>query len=509
MGARQSDGQPHFVITRRGALQSLAGGALGLVAGHSTISPPAQAAARETDPRPNIVLILTDDMRADDLPFMPNVQSLLVEQGATLTTFAATSPGCAPARASILRGQYPHNHRLLRGSGDVGGADVFQELGNEESNVATWLQDAGYRTALIGKYINGYGNTVEPTYIPPGWDEWAGITSEGYSRFEINENGELVRYRSGRAEQHSTDVLGTIANAFIAETAPTGQPFFVHLSPRAPHGPAEPASRHLSAFADAAVPRGDAFNEADVGDKPIWVQLLPELTADQEAEVDAYYRARLQTLLAVDELVAGLIDQLEASGALENTYIIFTSDNGYGLGEHRVVQDKGSPYEEAIIVPLVIRGPGVPAGVTIDALASQADLAPTFAAWAGTTPPDFVDGRSLAPLLNGEPAPMDWRHSLLIEQFANNPARTEKQPAFEALRLPHLIYVEYGSAERELYNLVTDPEQTANLADTADPALLAALSARVGLMQTCIGEACREIESEPLPALLAVATTTG
>jgi N-acetylglucosamine-6-sulfatase len=505
VSARQTDRNPTFFSTRRRALQSLAGGALGLIAGHPAMTP-RTVAVQEDDPRPNIILILTDDMRADDLPFMPNVQSLLVEQGATFTTFAASCPACAPARASILRGQYPHNHGLLRGSGDTGGADVFQELGNEESNVATWLQEAGYRTALIGKYINGYGDTVEPTYIAPGWDSWSAITREGYSRFEINENGELVRYKSGEQEQHSTDVLSGLANAFIAETAPTGQPFFVHLSPRAPHGPAEPASRHLSTFTDAAVPRGEAFNETDVADKPIWVQMLPELTAAQEAEVDAYYRARLQTLLAVDELVAGLVDQLEAVGELENTYILFTSDNGYGLGEHRVVQDKGSPYEEAILVPFVVRGPGIPAGVTIEALASQVDLAPTFAAWAEVSVPDFVDGRSLLPVLSDEPTPADWRQVLLIEQFANNPARTEKQPAFEALRLPHLIYVEYGSDERELYDLIADPQQIENLAATADPALLAALSERVTRMETCAGDVCREVESEPLPAILATPT---
>lgn len=506
MRARQTDCHRHPLVTRRGALQSLVGGALGMIAGRSAMTTRALA-TQEADARPNIILILTDDMRADDLPFLPHVQSLLVEQGATFNTFAATSPGCAPARASILRGQYPHNHGLLRGSGDVGGADVFQELGNEESNVATWLQEAGYRTALIGKYINGYGDTIEPTYIPPGWDFWAGITREGYSRFEINENGELLRYKSGEEEQHSTDVLGGLANAFIAETAPTGQPFFVHLSPRAPHGPAEPASRHLSAFAEATVPRGEAFNEADVADKPIWVQSLPELTGAQETEIDAYYRARLQTLLAVDELVAALVEQLEAVGKLESTYILFTSDNGYGLGEHRVVQDKGSPYEEAILVPLVIRGPGIPAAGTIDALASQVDLAPTFAAWAEATTPDFVDGRSLLPLLSGEPAPADWRQVLLIEQFANNPSRTEKQPAFEALRLPHLIYVEYGSDERELYDLIADPQEIENLATTADPALIAALSERVARMETCAGDMCREVESEPLPAIVATPTT--
>ena len=491
-------------LSRRRALQSLAAGALGLIAPRGTAFPAVAAEeatprAQATAGRPNIVFILTDDMRADDLPYLPSVQSLLVAPGATFTTFACSSPGCGPARATILRGQYPHNHGVLRGSGDYGGADVFQNHGNEASTIATWLQDAGYRTALIGKYINGYGATVAPTYIPPGWDQWFGLTNEGYSRFEINENGDLVRYRSGKEEVNSTDVLAEKAKAFIAETAPTGQPFFIYLATRAPHGPAEPASRHRSAFADLTLPRNAAFNEADVSDKPTWVQLLPPLNDSQIADLDGYFRARLQTLLAVDELVAGLVERLRAAGVLDNTFFVFSSDNGYSLGEHRIVQAKGSPYEQDILVPLVIRGPGIPAGLTIDALASQVDLAPTFAAWADVAPPDFVDGRSLVSLLDGAPAPSDWRQFLLIEQFANDPTRSEKQPAFEALRLPASIYVEYGSGEREYYDLQSDPWETENLAATADPDLLATLSERVAQMKTCVATDCRAIESEPLP----------
>jgi len=477
------------------------GGTVGLAGTSGLLPRGGRAAADESTNQPNIILILTDDMRVDDLAFMPAVQSLLVEQGARFTNFAAASPGCAPARASILRGQYPHNHGILRGQGDIGGVDLFQSLGNETSTVATWLQAAGYRTALIGKYINGYGSTEALSYIPPGWSEWAGVTSEGYSRFEINENGTAVRYKSKDQEEHSTDILGEKAVAFIAETTPTGQPFFIHLSPRAPHGPAEPASRHLSAFPGVTLPRTEALNEADVSDKPKWVQLLPELNEAQIAEIDGYYRARLQTLLAVDEMVAGIVAELERGGILETTYLVFTSDNGYSLGEHRVAQEKGSPYEEAIMVPLVVRGPGIAPGQTIAALASQVDLAPTFAAWAGAAVPDFVDGRSLAPILSGESVPPDWRQAVLVEQFANNPGRTEKQPAFEALRTERFTFVDYGSGEQELYDLIADPLQLQNLAATADPTLLDALSERAAAMKTCADNSCRAIESEPLSTL--------
>ncbi len=490
-----------LAVSRRALLGSLGKGAVGLAAAANGLGRGGSAAAQSRASQPNIILILTDDMRVADLAFMPAVQSLLVEHGATFTNFAASSPGCAPARASILRGQYPHNHGILRGQGDIGGVDLFQSLGNETSTVATWLQDAGYRTALIGKYLNGYGSSDALTYIPPGWSEWAGVTTEGYSRFEINENGTPVRYKSKEKEEHSTDILAALANAFIGETAATGQPFFIHLSPRAPHGPAEPAIRHLEAFPDATLPRTEALNEADVSDKPTWVQLLPELNEAQIAALDGYYRARLQTLLAVDEMVAGIVAELERSGILESTYIVFTSDNGYSLGEHRVAQEKGSPYEEAIMVPLVMRGPGIAPGATIAALTSQVDLAPTFASWAGAAIPDFVDGRPLGPVLSGEAVPADWRQAVLVEQFANNPGRSDKQPAFEALRTERLTFVDYGSGEEEFYDLVADPLQLQNLAATADPALLDALSERATMMKTCAGNTCRAIESEPLPTL--------
>lgn len=465
--------------------------------------PGGAATGRGVTERPNIVLIVADDLRADDLAAMPAVRRRLIGEGTRCEQCIAPAPGCAPARASILRGQYPHNHGVLRGSGRFGGFGVFRERGNEAATIATWLQDAGYRTALIGKYLNGYGATVEPTYIPPGWDEWVVATREGYSRFELNENGTLTRYKSGQEEQYSTDVLARKAEAFVAGAAAAGQPFFLYLAPRAPHGPAEPASRHASAFANAIVPRTAALGEEDVTDKPHWVQILPKLDDDALAELDGYYRARLQTLLAVDELVAGLVESLEQAGALDDTYIVFTSDNGYSLGEHRIVQEKGSPYEQDIMLPLVMRGPGIPAGVTIDALASQADLAPTFAAWAGAEAPDFVDGRSLATIASGEPAPPTWRTTILIEQFANNPARTEKQPAFEALRTHDLIFVAYGSGERELYDLAADPQELQNLATRANPALVTKLLNRAEAMKGCAGETCRAIESEPLTATLA------
>lgn len=486
-------------VTRRAASRrtfvQYAIGLAGLVAAGAT-----PAAAKQGSEQPNIILILTDDMRADDLAYMPAVQSLLVDQGVSLTNFLATNPSCAPARASILRGQYAHNHGVMRGKGDVGGIEQFLNDGDEESTVATWLQDAGMRTALVGKYLNGYGLTDALTYIPPGWSDWAGVTREGYTRFEINEGGKLVRYKSkGETEVYSTDVLAQLAADFVADAAQAQDPFFLLITPRAPHGPAEPASRHLSAFADAAVPQTPAMNEADVSDKPGWIAGLPSLTAADIAEMDAYHRSRLQTLLAVDDLVATLVAELEEAGVLESTYILFSSDNGYSLGEHRLMQEKGSAYSESSVLPLVVRGPGIAPGTTLDVLASQADLAPTFAEWAGATVPDFVDGRSLAPILAGDAVPADWRQVGLIEHAESEFDETGRKPTWVALRGMEFLYTSYNTGEQELYDLRVDPYEVDNLAANTDAGTLSALADRAQRMQTCQADTCRSIESEPLP----------
>lgn len=322
------------------------------------------------------------------------------------------------------------------------------------------------------------------------------MTDEGYYRFEINENGKLVGYKSGLEEVYSTDILTKKAAAFVASSVPTRQPFFLLLAPRAPHGPAEPASRHLTALANLSPPMQAGFNEADVSDKPVWVQALPALDEAQIVESQAYFRTRLETLLAVDDMVAAMVAALEAADALDNTYIVFSSDNGFHRGEHRIARDKGSPYEEAILVPLVVRGPGIPAGMTIDALTSQVDLAPTFAAWAGADTPGFVDGRSLVPLFAGAAPP--WRRTTLVQQYADRPEESTKQPGFHALRGDDFILVEYSTGEREFYDLAWDPAELDNMVMQVDSAHIAELSARLAAMARCTGASCRAIEEAPL-----------
>ena len=467
---------------------------------------------------PNIIFILTDDLDARDVEYMPNLKSLLANQGITFENAYVTNPLCCPSRASILRGQYVHNHQVLTNGGppyyDNGqasnggpfGFEKFHRMGHEESNVATWLKSAGYKTVLIGKYLNGYPKQpnsetypqgIKPTYVPPGWDEWYGHIEEGtekglYYNYRINENGELVSY--GNAEgDYNTDVLAGKATEYIGRTANDPQPFFMYLATNAPHEPFIPAPRHKEEFAGTKLPQPPSFNEEDVSDKPSWLRdRFSPLSARGIAKVDADHRARLQMLLAVDEMISGLIGALEDSGKLESTYIVFTSDNGYTLGEHRL-HGKETAYEEDIHVPLIVRGPGVSPGRVLDQLVLNIDFAPTFAELAGVPAPAFVDGRSLVPLLTGDTPPTDWRSTFLVEHW-NEYAQAWMVPDYKGLHTSDHVYVKYASGDRELYDLSIDPYELQNLYETADPTLDAQLESRLEALSDCAGQTCRTAE---------------
>ncbi len=454
---------------------------------------PAQSAER-----PNIVLIVTDDQESRSLRRMPKTRALFEQEGASFTNFIVSTPGCCPSRSSILRGQYTRNHGVLFSDGPNGGHETFRDLGHERSTLATWLHERGYRTALVGKYLNGYGEDGG-TRVPRGWDEWYAATSIKYFDYEMVENGRIVQYGDRDAE-YLTDVLSDKARAFVKDAAQTDRPFFLYLTPRAPHGPATPAPRHKNRFSSARAPRGEAFNESDVRDKPQWVRDSPLLDRAETRELDALYRDRLRTLLAVDEMVGDLVETLRSTGTLDNTYVFFTSDNGYLLGEHRQTE-KGMPYEEAIRVPLLVRGPGVMAGKVND-LAANIDLAPTIADLSGVALPDFVDGRSLVPLLEGR-SPQDWRQAALVEAFgreevgrARASGNTSGNPPFKALRLQDRVYIEYPrTGERELYDLRDDPMQLNNLAvDPAHAGEIARLGAWLEEMLRCSGQECRDVD---------------
>lgn len=445
--------------------------------------------------RPNVVLILADDMRADDLPWMPETNRLLVERGTSFAAMIATNSVCCPSRSTLLTGRYPHTHGIydqtrLGPRADRTGADEYRARGHEGNDLGAWMAAAGYRTGLFGKYLNGY----DGDHVPPGWDDWNAFSSEqAYYGYRLNENGRNVAHGTAEAD-YSTDVIAAKARAFIRAEAAAGRPFFAYVAPIAPHAPSTVAARHEGAYAGRDIPTLASYDEADVSDKPEWVKALPRLTPAIRDEIDANHRRRLATLRAVDELVAGIVADLDAAGALDDTYLVFTSDHGAHLGEHRIPLAKRTAYEESIRVPLVIRGPGVPTG-TERRLAAMNDLAPTFLSWAGAPVPAGVDGRSLAPLLAGEPG--GWRDAVLVETY--QAVGYSPSLPFRMVRMADRSYVEYVGGRAEFYDLRADPHQLENLADDPGRAEeVAALAHRLAALRVCAGASCHAAEDGPV-----------
>ncbi|MGI5487685.1 sulfatase family protein [Microtetraspora malaysiensis] len=457
----------------------------------------AQSQRASTRP-PNVVLILTDDLDTTDLQQFPNIWNLLVQQGAVFSRFFATNPWCCPSRSSILRSQYMHSHQVESNRPPTGGFPKFRTL--EESTLGTWMRSAGYRTGLLGKYLNQYPLGASRHYIPPGWDHWAVPVTRLYQEYgyALNDDG-VVTQHGYTPEDYLEDVLSHKADEFVSSS--DDQPFFLYLAPVAPHQPANYAPRHADAFQDEVAPRTPSFDEQDMSAEPLWLREKPPLTPKAVRRIDELHRDRLRAMLGVDDMVGSLVSTLEQSGQLANTYIFFTSDNGFHLGQHRLHPGKTTPFEEDIRIPLVVRGPGVTPGSTIDRLCSTVDLAPTFAELGGVTPPSFAEGRSMVPLLRGEDVP--WRDAVLVE-FFQPPYAPYAAPSYSVLRTERYSYVEYGTGERQLYDLATDPYELRNLAATADPYQVGTFSARLALLRSCSGATCRMADAESRALLRAV-----
>jgi arylsulfatase A-like enzyme len=465
--------------------------AAGLLTGAGGVdAAPAQQGARP----PNIVLVLSDDEDLGIHRYMPKVKALIEDQGAVFQNFFVTYPLCAPGRASLLRGQYPHNALILGNLPPQGGFRTFRRLKLEESTVATWLHAAGYRTGFYGKYLNGYSETDAP---PPGWDEWHAANDDGYYNinYKLNADGKVETYGDAPAD-YLTDLIARKAADHVRRFAAEGRPFFLYVAPFSPHSPYNPAARHKSLFEDVPLPRPASFDEEDVSDKPGFIQQLPRLRADQIDEMLAHHRRRLRCLQSVDDLVETIVNALKEVGQLDNTYVVYASDNGFHLGQHRMMEGKDTAYEEDIRVPLSIRGPGIGHGERILGMALMIDLGPTFAAWAGVEPPGFVDGRSLAPLLAGRDAP--WRHSFVIQRLGLESDERMKPANALAIRTAKHVYVAYNDGERELYDLERDPGELQNRERSADPALIEALVTRLTELRACRGQECRDIEDKPV-----------
>lgn len=451
--------------------------------------------------RPNIVVLMTDDQTQESLRVMANVRRLLAREGTTFANSFVSFPLCCPSRATFITGQYPHNSTILGNAPPQGG---YAKLRPTHANtLPAWLQQAGYRTVHIGKYLNGYGRD-NPREVPPGWSEWYGSvdpTTYRYFGYTLNENGTLVTYGS-RPEDYQADVLARKSVDAIRRLAPAAAPFFLSVAFLAPHvgaprepddpaglGTPAPAPRHRDRFAAEPLPSPPSFNEADVSDKPQAIARRPLLGPQRVAAVTESYRQRLESLLAVDEAVAAIVGALEASGELGRTLILFTSDNGFLQGEHRVPSGKVLVYEPSARVPLIVRGPDIPRGRVHPQLVTNVDWAATILDAAGGRAGRRLDGRSLIPLARNPTR--RWGRDLLFET-----------PGYAALRTPRWLWAEHSNGERELYDMARDPAQLRSLhGDPALAVLRGRLAARLARLRACAGPACAAGPSLRLTAL--------
>ena len=493
--------------------------------------------------RPNVIVIMTDDARHDDLRFMPHVRRLIGDQGVRFANAFSPQPLCCPARASFVTGEYSHNHGVWSQAEPYG----FQAL-DDRSTLPVWLQDAGYDTVFLGKYLNRYGvqnlRDGQPSlrYVPPGWTDWRasvdgvepGSALDGgtYRYFDttLSHNGELEPYPG----VYQTTLFGRISREVLRERAQSPRPFFYWVSFVAPHHgrpveaddpePVLRADGTEQVFRNPARPRrvwgrfDDAIRnvpgyqgERDVSDKPFFIRELPRPTSAEQDGVLANARQRAEALWLVDRQVATLFRTLQETGELDNTYVVFTSDNGYFLGEHRMRQGKVLPYEPSLRVPLLIRGPGLPAGQVRSDPFTMIDFAPTVLDAAGVRGPRSLDGVSLLDVARRgdrgwnrgiltETGPRavgsDTQESdnFLVEQTGPSPLRFS-----QGVRTGDYLYVEHASHERELYDLRSDPRQLTNLVRRPGEQRVVRLLARqLDRLRDCVGAAC----ARPLPPAL-------
>lgn len=519
-----------------------------LLAGTALAGCGAPTHAQQQDPgrKPNVVMVMTDDQWLESMRVMSRTQRLLGDGGVTFDEYFPSFPLCCPSRSTFLSGQYAHNNGVRHNAPPKGGYDKL----DEENTLPVWMQRAGYTTSHIGKYPNGY-NAEDG--VPPGWDEWRGSVDPSTYRmwgYRLNENGKLNTYGKPHVEDpklYQTDVYRDKGADFITRQARAGNPFFLSMAFLAPHGentnvgPApRPAPRHEGAFANEPLPPDPAYNEADMSDKPGFLQQKPELNPDDQAKITESYRGRLESLLAVDEAVQKLVDTLKSTGQLDNTYLLFTSDNGFFFGQHRVPTGKYLPHEESGHVPMMISGPDLAAGQHSGELTTNADLTATIAEITGAKPTHALDGRSVLPFArdprrqstrpvlheaaNGaRPAPIGESAGRGLDNasgesaaegnldqegsgWSTNKGSIKKgqigSAAYEAIRTDRYLYIRYAKGARELYDLATDPHELTSRHD--DPRYAGTrrfLDQQLDQLQGCKGEECaRDIPPVPPPS---------
>ena len=463
----------------------------------SLSSPAGSEPASPSAAKPNIIFILTDDLAWNLVQYMPNVQAMQ-RDGLTFTNYFVTDSLCCPSRSSILTGKLPHDTQVFTNTPPFGGYESFNAHGNEAHTFAVALQSGGYRTAMLGKYLNGY----EPARdgVRQGWNDWD-VAGNGYPEFHyaLNENGRVVQYGTD-PKDYLTDVASNIADAFVRR----GSPFFIEIATFAPHAPYIPAPRDADKFPGLGAPRGAAFGARPGPAAPKWLKDIPPLRPVDITNIDRDFRMRAQAVQAVDQMIGRLRATIAALNEQNNTYIIFSSDNGYHMGEYSLRPGKMTAYETDIRVPLIVVGPGVASGVSLDAIVENIDLAPTFTELAGAAGATNPDGHSLTPLFAGKPV-ADWRRVALVEHRhpgynltdPDMPVRhSANPPTYEAIRDAEGTYVEYETGETTYYDLTQDPNELRNFISTLPAATRQKLHQILMANSSCHGPAqCWQAQS--------------
>lgn len=442
--------------------------------------------------RPNIVVFMTDDQTKETMKVMEKTNALLGGKGVTFEKNITSYNLCCPSRATYFTGQYSHNNGVKDNSGPSGG---YQSYHNQDTAMPAVLKNAGYKTIHVGKYLNGT-STNNPLERPFGWTDYRGMSgSATYFNYKLNLNGQLRSYGSA-ASDYLTDVMRDQAVDAISNTGT--DPFYLNLAFFAPHYQGEdsednvpaaapvPAPRHSGMYASVPLPQNPSYLESDVTDKPSHIRNLPRTTtAMPGVTIQQHYRAERESLESVDEAIEAVVNKVESEGKLNNTIFIFTSDNGYFHGEHRIPSKKYFPYEEGVNTPLIISTPSTLSRVDNTHLVSNIDLAPTILDFAGVAPGRRVDGHSLKQVLYG--GETGWIRPVLLEGEKN----TTKNPKFKGIRTDRYKYIEYANGQKELYDLQNDPYELVSKHNNANYAAVKAdLARKLSLLKNCSGRDC-------------------
>ena len=503
---------------------------------------------------PNVVLILMDDETTSDMSVMRNVQSMIADQGVSFSRAYASFPLCCPSRATLLSGQYMHNHGVRGNLPPNGGWQSF--VAHESNALPVWLHDAGFYNVHIGKYLNGYGapdSGAAPDAdgalpVPPGWDQWYGKVSEDalyydYQLIEKTRPGAIpaITFYGDQPDDYQTDVLSNLATNFVNHLdTGTQTPFFLNLWFNSPHFPFDPAPRDRFRLAGTPLAKLPGFNEKDISDKPKWFQreFRKRLGKRQIRQINGDRRRKSEQLLSADEDIGRLIGALRDQGVLDNTYIIFTSDQGFFRGEHRIQSGKYLPYDPSARVPLLISGPGIPHGQMSNELVWFGDITQAILQIASGSENPALDGRSLLPYAEnpsvhstrpilleadtGSGAEQASAHAsaararaarvgiagrrgikgLDEEPDAEKSAQNANHaPAYRSVRTDRYEYTVYANGQTELYDMIRDPAQLHSLAHNPRYRYVRRwLLDRLSALSSCAGASCRvELGPDPQP----------